>query len=125
MSNSVQPIDGSPPGFPVPGIFQARTLEWGAIAFSFLLLSIMYFSFFHVFSWFERSFILTLIFHQLNIPWFIHSSNNRRLDCFQVLVIMNDTLKIFVCKVLCGHVFNFFGQIPRKEIFGSNGKCYV
>ena len=22
------PIDGSPPGFPVPGILQARTLEW-------------------------------------------------------------------------------------------------
>ena len=28
------PIDGSPPGSPVPGIFQARVLEWGAIAFS-------------------------------------------------------------------------------------------
>ena len=28
------PIDGSPPGTPVPGILQARTLEWVAIAFS-------------------------------------------------------------------------------------------
>ena len=28
------PIDGSPPGSPIPGIHQARTLEWGAIAFS-------------------------------------------------------------------------------------------
>ena len=28
------PIDGSPPGFPVPGILQARTLEWAAISFS-------------------------------------------------------------------------------------------
>ena len=27
-------IDGSPPGYPVPGILQARVLEWGAIAFS-------------------------------------------------------------------------------------------
>ena len=27
------PIDGSPPGFPVPGILQARTLEWDAISF--------------------------------------------------------------------------------------------
>ena len=26
------PIDGSPPGSPVPGIFQARVVEWGAIA---------------------------------------------------------------------------------------------
>ena len=30
------PIDGSPPGFPVPGILQARVLEWGANAFSVL-----------------------------------------------------------------------------------------
>ena len=28
------PIDGSPAGSPVPGIFQARTLEWGAVSFS-------------------------------------------------------------------------------------------
>ena len=26
------PIDGSPPGSPVPGILQARTLEWAAIS---------------------------------------------------------------------------------------------
>ena len=30
------PIDGSPPGSPFPGIFQARVLEWGAIALSTL-----------------------------------------------------------------------------------------
>ena len=28
------PIGGSPPGFPIPGILQARTLEWVAISFS-------------------------------------------------------------------------------------------
>ena len=28
------PIDGSPPGSPVPGILQAGTLEWVAISFS-------------------------------------------------------------------------------------------
>ena len=27
------PIDGSPPGSPTPGILQARTLEWVAISF--------------------------------------------------------------------------------------------
>ena len=32
------PRDGSPPGSPVPGILQARVLEWGAIAFSGCLL---------------------------------------------------------------------------------------
>ena len=40
-ANSIQscltpcdPTDGSPPGSPVPGILQARTLEWVAISFS-------------------------------------------------------------------------------------------
>ena len=28
------PRDGSPSGFPVPGILQARTLQWVAISFS-------------------------------------------------------------------------------------------
>ena len=28
------PIDSSPPGSPVPGILQARTLEWVAVSFS-------------------------------------------------------------------------------------------
>ena len=31
---SCDPIDGSPPGSPVPGILQAKTLEWVAISFS-------------------------------------------------------------------------------------------
>ena len=33
-SNLCDPIDGSPPGSPVPGILQATTLEWVAISFS-------------------------------------------------------------------------------------------
>ena len=32
--NLCDPIDSSPPGSPVPGILQARTLEWVAISFS-------------------------------------------------------------------------------------------
>ena len=32
--NLRDPIDGSPPGSPIPGILQARTLDWCAIAFS-------------------------------------------------------------------------------------------
>ena len=34
MSDSVRPIDGSPPGSTDPGILQARALEWVAISFS-------------------------------------------------------------------------------------------
>ena len=32
--NLCDPMDGSPPGSPIPGILQARTLEWVAISFS-------------------------------------------------------------------------------------------
>ena len=38
------PIDGSPPGSPVHGIFQARVLEWGAIAFSNVYVSLNHFA---------------------------------------------------------------------------------
>ena len=33
-STLYDPIDGLPPGSPVPGILQARTLEWVAMSFS-------------------------------------------------------------------------------------------
>ena len=39
------PIDSSPPGSPVPGIFQARTLEWVAISFSTSLTSTLFMPF--------------------------------------------------------------------------------
>ena len=38
MSNSASKMDYSPPGSYVHGIFQARVLEWDAIAFSILCL---------------------------------------------------------------------------------------
>ena len=34
VQQCVTPLDGSPPGSPVPGILQARTLEWVAMSFS-------------------------------------------------------------------------------------------
>ena len=34
MSDSLQPMDCSPPGSSVHGVLQSRTLEWGAISFS-------------------------------------------------------------------------------------------
>ena len=33
-STLCDPVDGSPPGSPIPGILQARTLEWAATSFS-------------------------------------------------------------------------------------------
>ena len=36
VSNSLRPMDCSPPGFSIHGILQARTLKWVAIAFSIM-----------------------------------------------------------------------------------------
>ena len=37
------PMDGSPPGSSIHGIFQARVQEWVAVAFSFLYLELHYY----------------------------------------------------------------------------------
>ena len=50
------PIDGSPPGSPVPGILQARTLEWVAI------------SFFNAWKWKEKVKSLSCVWF-LATPW--------------------------------------------------------
>ena len=43
---SCDPMDYSPPGSSIHGIFQARVLEWGAIAFSITILDVLkYFCF--------------------------------------------------------------------------------
>ena len=54
------PIDGSPPGSPIPGILQARTLEWVAISFSICVYDI----------------------------FFIHLSMSGRLGCFRIFAII-------------------------------------
>ena len=45
------PIDGSPPGSPVPGILQERTLEWVAISFSIFLWLVPHLSLNDLFNW--------------------------------------------------------------------------
>ena len=44
------PIDGSPPGSSVHGIFQARVLEWGAITFSDIIVPGVYSIFYNTFT---------------------------------------------------------------------------
>ena len=60
------PMDCSPAGSSVHGIFQARVLEWGAIAFSVLLLATFNFMYFYS----------LLFFHSLLSPLFPSSSSS-------------------------------------------------
>ena len=64
------PMDCSLPGSSVHGIFQARELEWGAIAFSILDASLK-------------------IFHFMDVPQFMSSSYCKTSWLFPVLSIMN------------------------------------
>ena len=61
------PMDRSLPGSSVHGIFQARVLEWGAIAFSVSFLE------FHINGVIQH--VLFVVFHCLNMPQPLHSLN--------------------------------------------------
>ena len=50
MSDSSDPMDCSLPGSSIHGIFQAKVLEWGAIAFSRLTLKVGQLRFFSIIS---------------------------------------------------------------------------
>ena len=53
------PIDGNPPGSPVPGSLQARLLEWGAIAFSNISMTIQKTALNLSFLWWEKTISLS------------------------------------------------------------------
>ena len=55
------PIDSSPPGSSVHGIFQARVLEWGAIFFSAVYSTHYLFQIYLLFSFYYSSAVLTCI----------------------------------------------------------------
>ena len=80
------PIDGSPPGSSVHGIFQARVLEWGAIAFSEYLLywsvmaTLSYISNFHVYDLFLWSLFPVCLFYSF---------------CLSACPIVNTTLSYY------------------------------
>ena len=63
------PIDGSPPGSPVPGILQARTLEWVAISFS------------NAWKWKVKVKSLSRI-RLLATPWALHTYSNYRASVY-------------------------------------------
>ena len=66
------PIDGSPPGSPIPGILQARTLEWFAISFS------------SAWKWKVKVKLLSCV-RLFTTPWISYSLSN--LDSAFLLVI--------------------------------------
>ena len=73
------PMDCSPPGSSVYGIFQARILEWVAIAFSFYCRVVFYCVCVCV--------CVRVYTHHI---FFIHSLIDGHLACFQILAVVNN-----------------------------------
>ena len=65
------PMDCSPPGSSVRGIFQARVLEWGAIAFSSTQLLIRLFDFCYWVAWFLNRFWKLSIIRYITCEYFL------------------------------------------------------
>ena len=92
------PIGGSPPGSSVPGILQARTLEWGAIAFSDG--SITFYLFIHQFTW-----------------------SKGQLGCFHILSVVNNAVRnLYIRGIRWLYVFSSLGYISRSGMAGSLDK---
>ena len=59
------PIDGGPPGSPIPGILQARVLEWGAIALSAI-----------------KAMVFPVVMYGCE-SWTVKKAERRRIDAFE------------------------------------------
>ena len=101
------PTDGSPPGSSIHGIFQARVLEWGAIAFS---IRGLYLDLFH-------SCIAYVLFTLL---WNWHSS------CLEYFVIINNDVTVatlFIYNFVWWEVY-LQGKSLEVGLLGQNLKYY-
>ena len=82
------PMDCSPPGSSVHGIFQARVLEWGAIAFSMIILRSILF-----YGW--------LIFRVCKRDIFIYLSVSRHLGCFRIFSSVQSLSRVRLVATPC------------------------
>ena len=111
------PIDGSPPGSPVPGILQARTLAWVAISFS------------NAWKWKVKVKLLSRVWLRDPMDCSLPGSSIHGIFQARVLewvaVAFSEIMLLgtFIYKLLCEdrYVFIPLGYISRSRISGSYG----
>ena len=115
------PIDGSPPGSPIPGIFQARTLEWVAISVS------------NAWKWKVKVKLLSLV-RLLATPWTaVHqappSMGFSRQEYWSGVPLPSPSkaLKTSITKDCCGHIKKYADALktPAWTEQDFNHLCYL
>ena len=111
------PIDGSQPGSPVPGILQARTLEWVAISFSK--------------AWKWKVKVKSLIcVRLLATPWTAAyqappSMGFSRQEYWSGVPLPSPTGLWDECNCAVVWALPFFGILMKTDLFQSCGHCWV
>ena len=112
------PIDGSPPGSPVPGILQARTLEWVVISFS------------NVWKWKMKvkvKFYGWVVFNYMHTYLCMYATSLSihlltYFGCFHILATVNSSaMNIKVTVSFLISIWIFSGQVPKGGIAGLCG----
>ena len=93
------PRDGSPPGSPVPGILQARTLEWVAVSFSnawtrsFIQLMYVSILFFFFLMLTHHGFIVFILFFKII---YLFLSQYQTVNYCSLVVILNESFNFIL-----------------------------
>ena len=113
------PMDCSPPGSSIHAIFQARVLEWGAIAFSALYNRFLVYPLHQ--NWLKCvPFYGWLIFHCVYVPQLLYPSVSGNLGCFHVLATVNSAAVNNGIHVSFSILVSS-EYMPRSRITGSYG----
>ena len=121
-------IDGSPPGSPVPGILQARTLEWVAISSSNARKSPSSLLNVSMSSWsVPPLFFCDLVSSVLSLLWVvIHLDCLSPLDCCSGSLSYSFILNILLCHfILCNFLCLWFPFLRQQDHSSSCFRCLL
>ena len=102
------PIDGSPAGFHVPGILQARTLEWSAISFSMCVCTYFNFHYPFIHLWTLRLFHLKKLFFPNifnNMSIYSSSKLNNQISGLKIIKISISNREHLLCPKYYNNVY--------------------
>ena len=108
------PMDCSPPGSSAHGIFQARVLEWGAIAFSIYICIDIQFLFFSF--WLPSLCITGSSFIHHHYSWLNHKNDHVKLLVFQRQCEKKQDTAVLLCYICCSTIYKTVCCAKQEEL---------